>query len=302
MTAYTNKERDYFEANYPEFGTRRKVGMFIGPGFVFGGPGGSVIKAIPFLNYNHKFGFGGALKYMNTYNRTELGYASANEIFFLKGLQRLDDHLYLQYASNSFMDEWFLGRRMPKYMAEVYYDRRYVNKDFLAEGMNLSFRHRVGFGIMEDNDRNFYGEKISSTGIATTRMRYMAELNQHLYGYRNEEKRIEFDASLRCRVQRQYMVPAILSSLEGSVREFTCSIKTGCKILATSCQAILMNLQFRDMINTDMGIKVFTYQKHSVLTSTYLWVGQEILTFQMILRTVKCSKKMRLFSQSVLTI
>ncbi len=195
LTAYTNKERDYFEANYPEFGTRRKVGMFIGPGFVFGGPGGSVIKAIPFLNYNHKFGFGGALKYMNTYNRTELGYASANEIFFLKGLQRLDDHLYLQYASNSFMDEWFLGRRMPKYMAEVYYDRRYVNKDFLAEGMNLSFRHRVGLGIMEDNDRNFYGEEISSTGIATTRMRYMAELNQHLYGYRNEEKRIEFDAS-----------------------------------------------------------------------------------------------------------
>ncbi len=148
LTAYTNKERDYFEANYPEFGTRRKVGLFVGPGFVFGGPGGSVIKAIPFLNYQHKFGFGGAIKYFNTFNRTELGYASASDIFFLKGIQRLDDHLYLQYASNSFMDEWFLGRQMPKYMAEVYYDRGYTTKDFLTKGMNLGFRHRFGVGLI----------------------------------------------------------------------------------------------------------------------------------------------------------
>lgn len=85
LTAYTNKERDYFEANYPEFGSRRKLGMFIGPGFVFGGPAGSVMKVIPFLNYQHgNFGFGGALKYRNTFNSTELGYGSAADIFFLK--------------------------------------------------------------------------------------------------------------------------------------------------------------------------------------------------------------------------
>ena len=94
LTAYTNKERDYFEANYPEFGSRRKLGMFIGPGFVFGGPAGSVMKVIPFLNYQHgNFGFGGALKYRNTFNSTELGYGSAADIFFLKGIQRLDDNL-----------------------------------------------------------------------------------------------------------------------------------------------------------------------------------------------------------------
>lgn len=195
LTAYTNKERDYFEANYPEFGTKRKVGMFIGPGFVFGGPAGSVIKVIPFLNYNHKFGFGGALKYMNTYNRTELGYGSANEIFFLKGIQRLDDNLFLQYGSNTYVNEWFLGARMPKYMAEVYYDKKFVNKDFLMEGKNLHFRHRFGLGLMEDNDRNFYGEKINSNGIATTRVRYMGELRQDLYSYENEEKRIAFNVS-----------------------------------------------------------------------------------------------------------
>lgn len=196
LTAYTNKQRDYFEGNYPEFGSRRKLGMFIGPGFVFGGPAGSVIKVIPFLNYNHKFGFGGALKYHNTYNTTELGYGSASDIFFMRGYQRLDDNLFLQYSANSYMDEWFLGARMPKYMAEVYYDKKFLNKDFLAPGKDLQFRHRFGIGIMEDNDRNFYGERINSNGISTTRTRYMAELRQSLYNYTNEEQRIAFDFSV----------------------------------------------------------------------------------------------------------
>ena len=75
--------------------------MFLGPGFVFGGPGGSILKAIPFLNYQHgDFGFGGALKYRNTYNTTELGYASAADVFFMRGHQRLDDTLYMQYRAN----------------------------------------------------------------------------------------------------------------------------------------------------------------------------------------------------------
>ena len=197
LTAYTNKDRDYFEANYPEFGTRRKVGMFLGPGFVFGGPNGSIMKAIPFLNYQHgDFGFGGALKYRNTYNTTELGYASASDVFFMRGHQRLDDNLYLQYSANSFMDEWFLGARMPKYMAEVFYDKSHRLPDFLAEKKTLTFRHRAGFGIMEDNDRNYYGEKIASKGIATTRLRYMAELRQALYAYQNPEHKFYFDLSL----------------------------------------------------------------------------------------------------------
>lgn len=197
LTVYTNKDNDNFEANYPEFGTRRKLGMFAGPGFVFGGPGGSVIKAIPFLNYqDDKFGFGGMLKYKNTYNHTELGYGSAADIFFLKGHQRLDDNLFLQYSANSFMDEWFMGARMPKYMAEVYYDKRYSIPNFLAEGKGLRFRHRAGFGWMEDNDRNYYGEKIRSTGKDTVRLRYMAEVAQSLYHYENPENKFYFDFSV----------------------------------------------------------------------------------------------------------
>ena len=196
LTVYADKDREYFEANYPEFGTRHKLGLFVGPGFVFGGPVGSIIKVIPFLNYdNSKFGFGGALKYHNKFNYTELGYGTSNEIFFLRGEQRLDDDLYLRYGSNTFMEEWFLGSRMAKYTAELIYDKGYSRPNFLAEGRHLVFQHRASVGLMQDNDRNYYGERFNSNGIATTRFRYMAGINQKLYGIEKPEDRFYFDLS-----------------------------------------------------------------------------------------------------------
>ncbi len=194
ITAYTDKERNYFEANYPEFGSKHKLGMFVGPGFTFGGPAGSIIKVIPFLNYQKKFGFGGALKYHNKFNYTELGYGSSDQIFFLRGEQRLDDDLYLRYGSNSYMDEWFLGSRMPKYIAELVYDKSYYKPSFLAEGRGLSFSHRLGAGIMQDNDRNYYSEKFNG-GITTARFRYMASMTQNLYHYEKPENTFYFDFS-----------------------------------------------------------------------------------------------------------
>lgn len=193
LTAYTNKERDYFEASYPEFGSRRKLGMFIGPGFAFGGPNGSVMKVIPFLNYKDQVGFGGAFKYRSPFNSTELGYGSSKDIFFLKGIQRLDDNLFLQYSANSYVDDWFLGARMPKYMVEAYFDKSHTIPNFLTEKRPLTFRQRAGFGLMEDNDRNFNGEKISSNGTTTTRLRYMAEISQKIYSYSKPEERLYFN-------------------------------------------------------------------------------------------------------------
>lgn len=197
ITMYTNKQHNYFEGNYPEFGSRRKLGVFAGPGFAFGGPFSSVIKVIPFVNYrSSKWGIGGMLKYMNTYNRTELGYGSAKNIFFVKGKQRLDDNLFLQYAYNSYTDEWFLGGRMPKYIAELYFDKSYPNKNFLGEGKDLTFRQRAGFGFMKDDNKSYNSEHFNDeTNMSTTRTRYMAELNQTLYSYKNIEKRINVNFS-----------------------------------------------------------------------------------------------------------
>ncbi|MBR1424839.1 hypothetical protein IJ579_04675 [bacterium] len=196
LTAYTNKQRTYFEANYPELGSSRKVGMFAGPGFVFSGPFGSIMKITPFLNYKKDFGIGGMVKYINNYNRTILGYGSANDIFFLKGDQVLDDNLYLHYGSNTYANEWFLGGRMAKYMVEAYYDKGYSKKDFLGENRGLSFRHRVGFGLMQNDDRNSKGEKFAASNMSTTRTRYMAQIAQNLYSYKDEERRIVFNAGL----------------------------------------------------------------------------------------------------------
>jgi hypothetical protein len=197
LTAYTNKKHTYFEANYPEFGSKRKRGMFAGPGFAFGGPFGSVVKIVPFINYKKDFGIGGLLKYVNTFNRTEFGYGTSNEIFFLRGKQQFDDNLYLHYGINSYSNEWFLGGRMAKYMAELYYDKSYKKKNFLAEGLDLTFRHKIGFGLMQDDDRNFNGEKFKKPNdMSTTRTRYMAEINQSLYKYENIQKRAMVDASV----------------------------------------------------------------------------------------------------------
>lgn len=190
LTVYTNKQHNYFEGNYPEFGSRRKLGAFFGPGLAFSGPFGSVMKVIPFINYRSGFGIGGMLKYVNSYNRTELGYGSANSIFFLRGKQKLDDDLYLQYAYNSFTNEWFLGGRMPKYMAELVYDKGFYHRDFLGKGMDMTFRHRGSFGFMKDDDKSYNGEHYNdATNMSTTRTRYMAEINQTLFSYVNKEKR-----------------------------------------------------------------------------------------------------------------
>ena len=197
FTAYVSKDHRNFEANYPEFGSRSKLGMFIGPGIAFPGPFGSVMKVVPFLNYQKKFGFGGALKYKTIYNQTELGYGTSSSIFFLRGQQRLDDNLYLHYGINSYMDEWFLGRRMPKYSAEIYYDKTHKVPDFLAKDLPLSFRHRLGFGIMQNNDENAYGEHVKASDLTTTRLRYMAEIRQSLYHYENNDFILDFSGIMQ---------------------------------------------------------------------------------------------------------
>lgn len=196
LTAYTNKNRDYFEANYPEFGSRSRFGMFFGPGIVFGAPHGSTIKLIPMINYNKKFGFGGAAKFKSSFNETQIMYGSANNVWVIDGKQQLDDNLFLQYASNAYIDDWFLGRRMPKYMAELVYDKAKVLPDFLAENKNLSFRHRASIAYAHDGEWNMHTEHIKSSGIGTMRARYMAELNQSIFKHENKAERKMIDLGI----------------------------------------------------------------------------------------------------------
>lgn len=193
FTAHTNKNHEYFEANYPELGSKPRLGMFIGPGFVFDAPyGGGTFKLIPFLNYKNDFGVGAALKYRSGTNYTEAYYGSAENIFLLKGRQFLDDHLYLQYGINSYLEDWWMGSGMSKYQLEAIYRDAYTIPNTLGS-RSAQYRHRISAGYVQDTNYNRKNEHIPSNQMGTTRFKYMAELAQNLYSYRNKEKLLRAD-------------------------------------------------------------------------------------------------------------
>ncbi len=191
LKLHTNKNQEYFEGNYPEFGSRGKFGMFLGPGYTFDTPlqNGSTLKLIPIVNKKSNWGIGGFLKYRSGTNFTDFGYATGSSMVFLRGKQLLDDKLFMQYGINSYMDEWFLGRRMAKYDAELVYEDKGIIPSSIGDGLDLNFRHRFGFGYMHNSDFNRYGESLDAANIGTTRTRYMAEAAQNLYKYEDKENR-----------------------------------------------------------------------------------------------------------------
>ncbi len=197
LTAHTNKKHEFFEANYPEFGSRARIGMFIGPGFVFDLPNGATVKAIPFLNYKDDIGIGGALKYRSGTNFTEMMYGSAENVFVLRGAQQFDDKFFMQYGMNSYMDNWWLGSRMAKYMTEFVFRDGVRKRDFLGKNLDLTFRQRLGAGYIHDSDVNRFDEKnLKSSEMGTTRLQYMSEIDQTLYAYNNPEKRFYMNAGV----------------------------------------------------------------------------------------------------------
>lgn len=163
--------------------------MFAGPGFVVDTPlqNGSTLKILPIINNKSGIGFGGLLKYRSATNYTDLGYGSSADVFILKGKQLFDDKLYLQYGANSFMDEWWFGPRMPKYTAELVYHDDGVIPSTIGKDLDLQFKHRFGLGYMQNNDYNRHGENIAKNDVGTMRARYMAEIAQSLYSYRDKK-------------------------------------------------------------------------------------------------------------------
>ena len=184
MTLYTNKEHDYFEGNYPELGSYSAFGMYAGPGIVLETPFGSTLKLMPTVNYKNKFGFGGIGRFQSGTNKTEFGYNTAANMFLLKGQQRLDDKLFLQYGMNSYINNWFMGNSWLGYGGEAIYEDGYKMNSFLYDNASLSFRHRISAGIFRENDRNRSNKKYNGYHrMGTFRLKYMAEVNQVLYSF-----------------------------------------------------------------------------------------------------------------------
>jgi len=184
---YTNKNHDYAETNHWEIGSYRGLGLYAGPGYVFELPKGSVLKAMPMLNYKSGLGVGVLGRFSSGTNQTMGAYGTAASKIVVYGKQKLDDKLYLQYGVNSYMDEWFMGRRRPKYGVGFVFTDNYSSDNFLIKGQRSSFSHRLDAGYYQDLDYDTHFEKLSGNDIGTTRFRYMLNASQNLFKYEDKE-------------------------------------------------------------------------------------------------------------------
>lgn len=183
ITMHTNKNQDYVEANFPEIGTMTNMGLFAGPGFVIDTPKGTTLKLVPMLNYDQgEVGWGSLAKFKSATNKTDMGYGTTNKTFVMRGLQKLDDNLYFQYGANSYMDDWFMGFRMPKLLGELVYQDTYTDPTFILKDRDMSFTQRVTAAYVQDGSGS--GPLLDGEGsIGTMRFKYMAEVAQTLFKY-----------------------------------------------------------------------------------------------------------------------
>jgi len=195
ITMHTNKNQDYLEADFPEIGTMSNLGMYAGPGFVFDTPGGTTLKLIPMLNYDGgggdssdaTIGFGGIAKFKSASNKTDMYWGSVNSDFIMRGIQKLDDNLIFQYASNAYMDDWFMGFRMAKSVGELVYQDSFLNKNFFGKDKDMTYTNRLSAAYAQDYDMGGgYTSAMGQGGIGTMRFKYMTEAAQTLYKYGKE--------------------------------------------------------------------------------------------------------------------
>ncbi len=187
LTVYTNKGHDFVEGNYPELGSRRYLGMYIGPGFVFQLPKGCLLKLIPALTYKGKIGVGGVARFWSATNQTQVAYGTSKSKIVVRGQQKLDDNLKIVYSSYDYIEDWLLGRRMPKYGADIIYRKRYIGNP-ISKKYATTYEHGVTAGYFQDMYEDKYFDKLSGGNIGTTRFRYMARLTQPFFKYENDEK------------------------------------------------------------------------------------------------------------------
>lgn len=192
ITMHTNKNRDYVEANFPEIGTMTNMGFYAGPGFVFDTPKGSTLKIVPVLNNQsngdtgeNSLGWGAIVKLKTATNKVDMGYGTANKTFIMSGKQRLDDKLYLQYGMNRYIDDWFMGFRMPKFLAELVYQDSFNNPDFFGKDRDMTFNHRITAAYAQAGSGP--APLLDGEGaVGTTRFKYMGEVSQTLYKFSNQ--------------------------------------------------------------------------------------------------------------------
>lgn len=180
MTMSTDKELSEIQTMMPEFGQTRQTGMYIGPAGLVNLPKGSSLKLAPVLAFDtSSLGAGGMIRFKNETNRTLFGYTSVKDLFILQGEQDLfNPNLKLRYTANSYSNDWFMGDRLPKYSAEITYQ-----KPYLLEDLDLIYEQRYAAGYVADAIRGI--EENNSWG--TLRIKAQGEIrkNRPIYNWRD---------------------------------------------------------------------------------------------------------------------
>ncbi len=183
LRLFTNKEQQYIETNMLELGSLRNIGAFVSPGWVFKAPFGSTLKVGPALTYgDSEIGVGALARFLNGNNRTDFGWASSNDKFVVRGRHRFTDNLSLQYGINSYMNNGFMGGRMPEYGFQ--FDHR---KTYQLEDLDVTFTNRFMAGFMED-----WGER----DFSTTKFAWQTMSTKSLFKYQNTDQKFAMDFGL----------------------------------------------------------------------------------------------------------
>src|SRR5574344_1955742 len=169
---YTDKEQQYIETNLIEVGGIRNIGTFISPGYVFKTPNSSTLKLGPALTYDSKIGVGAMGRFLTDKNRTDFGYSTSRSKIVVRGEQEFNDDLRLQYGINSYLDDGFLGGRLPQHGLQLIHDKTHEIED-----LGISFRNRFSGGYAKDWERSF----------GTIKMSWQTMSSKSLFEYVNPE-------------------------------------------------------------------------------------------------------------------
>lgn len=109
--------------------------------------------------------------FKNAYNRTDMGYSTARQKFVMRGRHQFTKHVWAEYGSNAYMNEWWMGGRMPEYGAQLVFSPDVVE----SEDLRLSFSQRYSAGLFKDwsETRNF----------STARFRWQTQTYKGIYSY-----------------------------------------------------------------------------------------------------------------------
>ena len=183
----TNKAQDFIETNLPEMGSFKSYASYFGPGFVFNVAGGSTLKLAPVMQLGRKhaendYGIGLLASFHSKNNLTEGMIGTVDDMWVGRGQHRLTDTLRLQYAHNAYMDEWFMGMRMPEYLLQLTDDRtKYI------DDLDLTFRNKLSAGYVSDYYRNHTG---------TMRIRWQTGITKPLWSKWNNDGTVGINAGV----------------------------------------------------------------------------------------------------------